>query len=777
MKHFYGNAKSVFFHFLLSALFFLISILILTALPPQYVLADSSTLLVYDTEGNTLYAFDFDNARAAKATFIVEEAKAVDIVETSEGLTTSVSGNTVTFKIARGAVAPYCIINFTKCLLTLSVDCAADAASLTGTTSGYVGQEIVFDVVPSAEYSRSEISVMAGSILLTRQSDGFHLVLTPNNTMLTILGLIKNEFVNLTFDFDESMAIVSGTTSGYVGDEVVFDITPTGIYSLSKITVSIDGKELTRSSKGYTYTLTKNSKIVVTGLVENPIYEISLDCQNDQATLAGTTKQYYGGDFKFKVVLGKCFDNSKPQILCNGQVLVAINGEYVLTAEKDIVLSVQNIVRNSYSVSYFDGENLIYCDSRKEGLNYSLYTPPTRVGFDFKGWAFSNRIISEIAPNLDTDIELCGVWERQIYTVTANTGSTVQQYYVAYGSLLSIPTPLKNGYVFNGYYTENGTIALRNDGVNLINFLADTTITARYTPISYIMPNDYYDATVKTIKINSDNYKVLSMIKGEETPLKNAADYDILAQVFYGDTLIGFEEFVFSILKAPLSVTAENTEMVLGESINILPVYSGFVGGENAAVLRDLPRLDFPTAAGYFDLCFYGAKADNYAISYVPFELAVLLSSISADCDGKEVVLCCKEGICPYSNFEVKLQESGATVSALKRKLDADELHILSLSLKQGLSQLTLKVEEFDHIMQVAVLNIDGTLSPIATLRENGYLQFKLDYVNSQIVLFVPNSTNVPLILATTLPVGLLLLFVSVFTVLQRHKKMQRHKK
>jgi uncharacterized repeat protein (TIGR02543 family) len=157
----------------------------------------------------------------------------------------------------------------------------------------------------------------------------------------------------------------------------------------------------------------------------------------------------------------------------------------------------------TYNINFNANGGIVSPTSGITGTNGRLTSlpTPTRSGFTFNGW-FSSAT-GGTAVNTDTIFigasTIFAQWteiSQPIHTITFNpNGGTVSQTSRTTGTdgrLSSIPTPTRNGFTFDGWYTSI-------DGGTLINtstiFTSNTTIFAQWTEIS---------STTFTITFNSN---------------------------------------------------------------------------------------------------------------------------------------------------------------------------------------------------------------------------------------------------------------------------------
>lgn len=117
--------------------------------------------------------------------------------------------------------------------------------------------------------------------------------------------------------------------------------------------------------------------------------------------------------------------------------------------------------KNSYTVSFNSNNgSSVISQSVSEGDTAIVPDPPTRAGHVFEGW-YSNAGLSE-AYNFTTpvmaNLTLYAKWTA-IYTVTFNSngGSSVNSQNMEYGGNAMEPAvPTRDGYTFNGWYSDAG---------------------------------------------------------------------------------------------------------------------------------------------------------------------------------------------------------------------------------------------------------------------------------------------------------------------------------
>ena len=124
---------------------------------------------------------------------------------------------------------------------------------------------------------------------------------------------------------------------------------------------------------------------------------------------------------------------------------------------------------------------------------------PTKEGYTFKGWFTQENGGTKIETSYmpESDITLYTQWEANKYTITFDgNGVTLEQnskevtYGQAYGEL---PTPTKEGYDFDGWYTEDGNLIKSTD---IVNITKNTTLTASWSVKKYTVTFKNDDGSV-----------------------------------------------------------------------------------------------------------------------------------------------------------------------------------------------------------------------------------------------------------------------------------------
>lgn len=149
------------------------------------------------------------------------------------------------------------------------------------------------------------------------------------------------------------------------------------------------------------------------------------------------------------------------------------------------------IAAGSYTVTYNKNSGTIANES-----NYTSYTygtgltlpTPTRAGYTFGGWytnaSFTGSAVTNILTTDTGNKTYYAKWTANKYTVTfdyqgATSGNSTTNQEVTYNSAYdNLPTPVKAGYTFKGWYTQAGGSGSQITDTTVVNTTADHTIYA-----------------------------------------------------------------------------------------------------------------------------------------------------------------------------------------------------------------------------------------------------------------------------------------------------------
>lgn len=168
----------------------------------------------------------------------------------------------------------------------------------------------------------------------------------------------------------------------------------------------------------------------------------------------------------------------------------------------------------SYTV-FYDANGGTVPASKETVTNGNIYgtlPTPTRNGYTFEGWYTArnggSRVTADTVVNLTADQTLYAHWTNQPYTISfdANGGNIrTSSMTVTNGSTYgSLPTPTRDGYTFEGWYTaRSGGSRVTAD--TTVNLTSDQTLYARWTNQPYTVNFDANGGNVQTSNMTVTN--------------------------------------------------------------------------------------------------------------------------------------------------------------------------------------------------------------------------------------------------------------------------------
>ncbi|WP_283162775.1 InlB B-repeat-containing protein [Tannockella kyphosi] len=162
------------------------------------------------------------------------------------------------------------------------------------------------------------------------------------------------------------------------------------------------------------------------------------------------------------------------------------------TGEKETIFAVEEVEQeqeNRLVVSYdlttvvFE-QQTSYVYNENEELSI---TTPTATGYTFEGWYSDNEYQTSIELNTmpSEDIVVYAKFEKINYTVNLKDEETTSSLSLNYQDTLELPTPTKEGYTFDGWYS-NDTQWKTGDTMPASNL----SLTSSYTINSYVLSLD-----------------------------------------------------------------------------------------------------------------------------------------------------------------------------------------------------------------------------------------------------------------------------------------------
>ena len=185
--------------------------------------------------------------------------------------------------------------------------------------------------------------------------------------------------------------------------------------------------------------------------------------------------------------------------------------DYSGTEVRGNVLALKAASGPTLAVTYTDGvEDEVLFEDQVYNVPEGYATPafdgtPSRTGYTFAGWT------PEVASTVTDNATYTAVWSANEYTLTldpANGEKSVDVDVTYDAAVGKLPTPLREGYTFEGWYDEDGNEVTSE---TVYQYTEDVTLTARWTANEYTLTLDagngedpveltvVYDAAVGTL--------------------------------------------------------------------------------------------------------------------------------------------------------------------------------------------------------------------------------------------------------------------------------------
>ena len=325
------------------------------------------------------------------------------------------------------------------------------------------------------------------------------------------------------------------------------------------------------------------------------------------------------------------------------------NGNYSLTGN----IGSENVALNNPSAGTYD--------QKDAGNRTVTVNGITLTGTDAANYSLSATSLT--APGTITSATIIPVLSGTISKVyDGNTTAALSSANYSFTGKVAADNVVLNNPVAGTYDLKNAgsrTVSVNGlalTGTNASNYSLSTTsltapgsiTTASITPMLAGTITKVYDGNT-TAALTAANYSFTGKVAGEDVTLNrpamgtydhknvatgktvtvtgialqgtDAANYILAATTL--NTNIG------TITAQPLTITADNKQMVQGTTVPVLTLkYSGFINGEDERVLTASASLSTTgtssSVAGNYPVVLSGARADNYAISFVNGVLTII---------------------------------------------------------------------------------------------------------------------------------------------------------
>ncbi len=186
------------------------------------------------------------------------------------------------------------------------------------------------------------------------------------------------------------------------------------------------------------------------------------------------------------------------------------------------------------------------------------------------------------------------------------------------------------------------TFTPENKNFKSVEFDVNVSVIARSVTVKFTSSRQLtYNGTDQ----NKVSYEIQGLIEGEpafETveyigDYRNAGSFKVKVSLGNANyTLMGTGETTIKINKSNLEITANDITALEGEELSVSYIYNGFEGGENEKILTKKPSVTLPSKVGTYSVKASGATADNYEITYLPFVVKILTTSV-VDVENEDV--------------------------------------------------------------------------------------------------------------------------------------------
>ena len=315
-------------------------------------------------------------------------------------------------------------------------------------------------------------------------------VKTVNDDIL-LPSVTQSNFINGNIDFDGYYEFIAPSGA------VIAD----GAYANYGV---ITSDKLLAAGRG-TYTLNITDAYNRTKTVEYKVGAILTAEVSKNATLYLNGKKYSEGEeiivhddnVAVRVELNEGYEVEGYKIDDDNCTLINVGGDLYLEANavksKNVFRPVVSATKYTISYGFFDSaitdipESQIFTVETRDDL--ALATP-TVEGKTFTGWYLNGRKISSVADLKLENVTLTGAFGEKRITVTFVVDEEESYGYKFEGGSLTDYVPQKDGYVFEGWFDEDG------NEVNLANVAADVKVYAKFTLAGEIPTGDKETAGV-----------------------------------------------------------------------------------------------------------------------------------------------------------------------------------------------------------------------------------------------------------------------------------------
>ena len=444
--------------------------------PSNCTIVDKSAITLYLNGGKAIYSGNWSKAQDYIST-IVDQGSTLDDIPTVEKTGYTFLGwyNDAGEKADLTKVINDNLVLYAKYEIntyTITLDLAGGTTTDGYSTTKKIKYGEVYGSLPNVVkegYTFSGWTTTGGTII----KENTVLTLASDHTIYA--GWIANSYV-VTFVYGDdrpntTKEVTYGSTYGELPTPTMEGYTFKGWY--------YNNTKVDSTTK-----VTKASDQVLIALWEANKYTLTFVYNNGSTD---TTKE---------VIYGKTYGElpipTKTGYIFNGWTTSGgnlINETDKVTITSDTTLYAQYSV-DSYLVTFNANGGTVSIPTKnvKYDNAYGTLPTPVRVGYTFTGWYYNNTKIEETTiVSITSNHTLIAKWKANTYKVTLvyNNGTTNEEKEITYDSEYGVlPTPVKEGYTFLGWYTTGG---INVDSTTILKNAKDHTLNAQWKANTYII--------------------------------------------------------------------------------------------------------------------------------------------------------------------------------------------------------------------------------------------------------------------------------------------------
>ena len=333
------------------------------------------------------------------------------------------------------------------------------------------------DATYTALYSQTKIGVKL-TIIYSLYNPKTNKIIESCTNIPSDMG---NVSVSQTYNFNTNVDLFAEPNEGYVFigwyyDGLILSSEPNYKYMMWDEDITLEAR-----FKYTTYSLHVFANHDENGLImiKNGTYStyVSEDTTNQYYTESVTIAAYTKNDTRF---LG-WYDEDNQLISTNAVYTFNMNNR-----DRNIEAK-WNYFIVSYNLNGGTNNDSNPTSYTIDSNDITLYEP-TRTGYDFTGWTYNGRAVTEIDPDWIEDVALIANWGAHSYSITyelnggTNNSSNPTNYTIE-SSTITLRDATRNGYTFSGWY-KTSTFSNMVTTINTGSY-GDLVLYAKWTPVQY----------------------------------------------------------------------------------------------------------------------------------------------------------------------------------------------------------------------------------------------------------------------------------------------------